>query len=244
MCSVIFMKLIIIRHGDPDYEHDTLTEKGVREAKLLSERISKLDVKAFYCSPLGRAQDTASYTLDKMNRSTQTLPWLCEFEGKILSGLKYISCWDRLPSEWTKYPEHYDYNEWYNSKIMRYGNVERKYKTVCNGIDELLKTHGYEHQGNIYKVNNSNHDTIVLFCHFGVECVLLSHIMSCSPMVFWHNFVALPTSVTTLITEEREKGIAAFRCQQFGDISHLYAGGEEPSFAARFCECFDDDTRH
>ena len=61
------MKLIIIRHGDPDYEHDTLTPKGVREAKLLSERISKLDVKAFYCSPLGRAQDTASYTLDKMN---------------------------------------------------------------------------------------------------------------------------------------------------------------------------------
>lgn len=45
------MKLIIIRHGDPDYEHDTLTQKGVREAKLLSERISKLDVKAFYCSP-------------------------------------------------------------------------------------------------------------------------------------------------------------------------------------------------
>ena len=134
MNSVIFMKLIIIRHGDPDYEHDTLTPKGVREAKLLSERISKLDVKAFYCSPLGRAQDTASYTLDKMNRSAQTLPWLCEFEGKILSGLKYISCWDRLPSEWTKYPEHYDYNEWYNSKIMRRGNVERKYKTVCNGI--------------------------------------------------------------------------------------------------------------
>lgn len=41
------MKLIIIRHGDPDYENDTLTVKGVREAKLLSERISKLDVKHF-----------------------------------------------------------------------------------------------------------------------------------------------------------------------------------------------------
>lgn len=238
------MKLIIIRHGDPDYEHDTLTEKGVREAKLLSKRISKLDVKAFYCSPLGRAQDTASYTLEKMNRSAETFPWLCEFEGKILDGLKLVQCWDRLPSQWTKYPEHYDYNSWYNSKIMKHSNVKKKYKEVCNGLDELLKKHGYEHQGNIFKVNNSNHDTIVLFCHFGVECVLLSHIMSCSPMVFWHNFVALPTSVTTLITEEREEGIAAFRCQQFGDISHLYAGGEEPSFAARFCECFGDDTRH
>ena len=238
------MKLIIIRHGDPDYEHDSLTQKGVREAQLLSDRISQLDVKAFYCSPLGRAQDTASYTLNKMNRTAETLPWLCEFEGKIVSGLKLVSCCDRLPSVWTKYPEHYDYDNWYKSKIMRYGTVERKYKNVCEGIDELLKKHGYEHDGRVYKVNNSNHDTIVLFCHFGVECVLLSHIFSCSPMVLWHNFVALPTSVTTLITEERERGIASFRCQQFGDISHLYKGGEEPAFAARFCECFDDDTRH
>lgn len=238
------MKLIIIRHGDPDYENDTLTVKGVREAKLLSERISKLDVKAFYCSPLGRAQDTASYTLSKMNRTAETLPWLCEFEGKIFDGDKLVQCWDRLPSCWTKYPEHYDYNTWYNSEIMKNSNVEKKYKEVCSGIDELLKKHGYEHNGNVYNVKDSNHDTIVLFCHFGVESVILSHIMSCSPMIFWHNFVALPTSVTTLITEEREQGIATFRCLQFGDVSHLYAGGEEPSFQARFCECFDDDTRH
>ena len=36
------MKIVIIRHGDPDYEKDSLTEKGWREAKLLAERISKL----------------------------------------------------------------------------------------------------------------------------------------------------------------------------------------------------------
>ena len=35
------------------------------------------------------------------------------------------------------------------------------------------------------------------------------------------------------------------RMCSFGDISHLYAGGEEPAFAARFCECFDnEDERH
>ena len=57
------MRLLIVRHGDPDYEHDTLTEKGWREAELLSERLSKLNVKEFYVSPLGRAKDTASLTL-------------------------------------------------------------------------------------------------------------------------------------------------------------------------------------
>lgn len=238
------MKLIIVRHGDPDYVHDTLTQKGVREAELLSRRLAATDIDYVYCSPLGRARDTASYTLEKINKSAQLLPWLREFEGKIRRGIKYVSCWDRLPSEWTELSEHYDYDKWSETRLMHSLSVEKEYKNVCDGIDGLLKKHGYEHSSNSFKVINSNHDTVVLFCHFGVECVILSHIMHCSPMILWHNFVALPTSVTTLVTEEREQGTAVFRCLQFGDTGHLLLGGEEPSFAARFCECFDDDTRH
>ena len=53
------MKLLIIRHGDPDYSIDSLTEKGWKEAELLKKRLLKLDISAFYVSPLGRAQATA-----------------------------------------------------------------------------------------------------------------------------------------------------------------------------------------
>ena len=56
------MRLLIVRHGDPDYSIDSLTEKGWKEVEYLSERLSKLDVKDFYVSPLGRAKDTASLT--------------------------------------------------------------------------------------------------------------------------------------------------------------------------------------
>jgi len=59
--------------------------------------------------------------------------------------------------------------------------------TVCDGIDELLARHGYIHDGKIYRVERENSDTVVLFCHFGVECVLLSHILKISPVVLWHN---------------------------------------------------------
>ena len=31
------MKLLIIRHADPDYEIDSLTETGHREARLLAD---------------------------------------------------------------------------------------------------------------------------------------------------------------------------------------------------------------
>lgn len=35
------MRIIFIRHGDPNYENDCLTEKGEREAKLLAKRVAK-----------------------------------------------------------------------------------------------------------------------------------------------------------------------------------------------------------
>ena len=56
------MKLIFIRHGDPDYERDSLTEKGWKEAALLAKRIAPMQVRDSFCSPLGRAKDTASLT--------------------------------------------------------------------------------------------------------------------------------------------------------------------------------------
>ena len=74
------MKLLIVRHGDPDYTIDSLTEKGWKEVEFLSEKLSKLDIKDFYVSPLGRAKDTASLTLKKMNRTATECDWLREFD--------------------------------------------------------------------------------------------------------------------------------------------------------------------
>lgn len=241
------MKLLIIRHADPDYSIDSLTKTGWKEAELLSERISKLDIKAFYTSPLGRAKDTASLTLKKMNRDATECPWLREFDRAIArpDADKLIIPWDWLPADWTAVPEHFDYQKWHTTDIMKAGHVKEEYDWVTTELDKLLATHGYERENNYYRAVEANNDTIVLFCHFGLECVLLSHLLNVSPMVLWHGMCAAPSSVTTLVTEERRKGYAYFRMSSFGDISHLYAGGEEPSFAARFCETYDNaDERH
>lgn len=68
------MRILIIRHGDPDYEKDSLTQKGWHEAELLADKMEKTDVTAFYVSPLGRAQDTASVTLKRLGRNAKTYP--------------------------------------------------------------------------------------------------------------------------------------------------------------------------
>ncbi len=189
------MRILIVRHGDPDYEKDSLTPKGFREAELLAERLCKLDVKAFYCSPLGRAQDTARPTLQRLGRSAETLDWLQEFRGQVRRGLKVEGCWDRLPSYWCREDNYYSADAWLNTRLMQSKNVEKEYRYVCRNLDTLLAQHGYRHNGRVFDVVDGNHDTIVLFCHFGVEAVLLSHLLSVSPMPLWHNFVALPLSV-------------------------------------------------
>lgn len=238
------MKLLLIRHGDPDYTIDSLTEKGHREASLLAERIAPMDIAAYYMSPLGRAQKTAEYTLNKVGKSAETLDWAREFDVLIDdgSGGKRIA-WDMLPESWTAIPDYYDKDKWSDVPIMKAAEMRSGIEMVYNGLDDLLENHGYKREGNFYRAVTPNEDTIALFCHFGVTCVMLSHLLGISPMVLWHGTIAAPTSVTTLVTEERRDGISSFRMTAFGDISHLYKFDEEPAFAGRFCEMFSNGSQ-
>lgn len=239
------MKILIVRHGDPDYSIDSLTPTGWVEAELLSHRLSKLDVKQFYVSPLGRAKDTAKATLEKMGRTAIVKPWLRE-PGPPKEMEDRLDCfWDWLPQEWTQNPDFYDPDKFWNAPIFREAGLEATIREIWAGLDELLADHGYVREGNVYRVVEPNEDTLVLVCHFGLQCVLLSHLLRVSPMILWHGTCAAPTSVTTVVTEERRKGIASFRMTGFGDTSHLYVANQPPAFAARFCETYDNmDQRH
>ena len=77
------MRLLFIRHGDPDYENDTVTEKGKREVELLAQRAESLELGHCFVSPLGRAQDTAAPSLARTGKNAETLDWLEEFPAKI-----------------------------------------------------------------------------------------------------------------------------------------------------------------
>lgn len=242
------MRILIIRHGDPDYEHDSLTEKGKREAQLLAEKLKNEKIDYFYSSPLGRARLTCRYVAEAHGKDSEVVvyPWLQEFghtytmpDGEVRHHI-----WDMLPEEWTDNKPLYDVGEWQQVDFFGKESIQKSYGSVVEPLDELLKKHGYMRTGRYYQTEQGNHDTIAIFCHFGLEMILLSHLLNISPVSLTHHFTALTSSVTTLYTEERRKGKAIFRCCGFGDIGHLYMGGEEPSFAARFCEVYEDETRH
>ena len=244
------MKLLLIRHGEPDYSIDSLTPKGWREAEYLSEKLVKMDLTDIYVSTMGRAKDTAAPTLQKLNREAVECEWLREFVKVQIhrpdaeKGKTQIA-WDWMPGDWTKDARLFSKDHWQENEIMKEGNAKAEYDRVTGCFDKLLAEHGYVRDGAVYRAEKSNCDTLVFFCHFGVIGVLLSHLLNTSPMIIWQGACALPTSVTTLVTEERQQGTAIFRMLSFGDTSHLYVKGEEPSFAARFCECYGSkEERH
>lgn len=241
------MKVVIIRHGEPDNPNNTLTKHGFKEVEALSEYLKDFKFDDVYVSPLPRAQLTAKGVLDPLNIKFTTIPWLQEFDHRVnvpYTDKKVIN-WDFLPKFFTEQDDFYDETKYLDHNVLKTGDVKKYYYEVSKGIDEILAKHGYHRKDKYYEVTNENKDNIVFFCHFGTMCVIMSHLLNIPYVVLAQTFVCLPTGITTLVTEEREKGIAQFRCMQFGNLTHLENKKIEPSFHARFCETYSSfDEKH
>lgn len=238
------MKILIIRHGCPDYEKDSLTEKGWREAEYLSEMLIKYDIRDVYCSPLGRAMDTAKPYLEKSGKTMTVLPWLREFSGTIIrpDTHKEGHAWDLMPTLWTKDEKLFSKNTWLESDIMKSGTVKEVYEETKIGIDSLLSAYGYIRDGYTYKCETNNRDTIALFCHYAMGMAIVSHFSGISPSLLWQGLFLPPSSVTTVVSEERVKGTAFFKVKQLGDTSHLYVRGEPVSNSGLYNEIYSETS--
>lgn len=157
------MKLIIIRHADPDYSIDSLTPTGWEEARLLAERVAKWEVKAVYTSPLGRAKDTAGLSLNKLGMQVEVKDWLREFPIRVPKNGREDDCaWDWLPADWTPVDAYYHPTDWMETPAFAQAGAKEAYRRVTDGLDALLETHGYRREGRFYRAVHANSDTVVL----------------------------------------------------------------------------------
>lgn len=228
------MKIIMIRHGDPDYRKDFLTEKGEREAACLAKWIKQFDpeVDAYYVSPLGRAKETCRVCLEPLGKEATVLPWIEEYTGRAFHPRKgYVRhAWDFYPGDWTKDEKLFSADEWLDSPLYADPSCKKGYLAITEGFDGLLKEYGYERDGHVFRTNWGEdgpcEKTIVIFCHMIATLTVVAHLTGIAAPLLWHGFFSAPTGLTVIETEERDPGTAWFRVRAMGEVAHLLCEGE------------------
>ena len=79
------MILYIVRHGDPNYKDDCLTEAGRLQAEAVGKRIAASGINEIYSSPMGRAKETAEPAARLLGLDIKIEDWSHEVKDERLT---------------------------------------------------------------------------------------------------------------------------------------------------------------
>jgi len=230
------MFLYLIRHGEPDYENDTLTKLGIKQVRLLSERFSSVKFDRIFSSPLGRARQTAIPTCIKQNKNYEVLPWLSED----LAYNAMVTDIEGKPDWWFSVQ---------NTKIITPEGAQKYesnlsqsfYASTASSFDNLLSELGYQKCVNEvctngvctnkvcnsgYRITSTNNKNVAFFCHDGISRILLSYALLIPFHILCASFSISHTGVTVLHYADTNDKFTSPRCLMFSDLSHLYKASD------------------
>jgi probable phosphoglycerate mutase len=223
------MLLYIIRHGDPDYETDSLTPKGRKQALALAKRLAVNGLDKIYSSPLGRARQTAKATCELLNLAMETEDWTSE--NRAYMDLSVIHEDGRrgwifqqqrtniLNDDTILLGQNWDLADCYQGYTNDFkGGVQK----IRDASDEFLSRHGYTRDGGIYRITDPNDDRVAVFCHQGFGITWLSHLLNIPPHIFWSGFDLTHSGVTIVHFENYANGVTVPTCLVLSDTSHIY----------------------
>ncbi len=225
------MRLVFVRHGEPDYQHDCLTEVGKEQAAKTAIRLKGEDIKAIYASPMGRAVETASYTAKDHGLEIIPLNFMHEIDwGHVKEGenLEHDGHpWSLGYKLLIENPEYIGSSAWDEHHYFKNNRCLDYYKLVAEGFDKFLASLGLVRKNGIYEYERENNDTIALFAHGGSGAVMFSHVLN---LPFPFVLTTLPYGVcsVSIIDFEAQMGNKAVpRLELFNDMGHLGNYGME-----------------
>ncbi len=224
------MLFFYIRHGDPIYEPDSLTELGYQQADALAKRLALYGIDRIYASSSNRAILTAKPTCDLLCKDMEILDfanehytrkefdmvrdgrsrWLYQDpEARLLFADDAILS---LGQNWYEHPEMLAYKD----------GIER----IRRETKQFFLSLGYEHIENTgkYKVLKQNNERVAFFAHHGFGMAFLSVILGIPYPQFANHFDMTHTGMTVIEFSE-ENGYAIPRVLTLSSDSHLYHEG-------------------
>ena len=215
------MRLIFVRHGEPDYVRDCLTETGKKQAAAAAVRLEREGITEIYASPQGRAAETAAYTAARLGLPVRTLEYMHEISWGGPDVPERGHPWtlsDRMISE-----EDFDFysQDWRKHPYFA-NNVAVKYlDAIAPAFDEFLLAHGYRHEGTRFFCETDISRNVALFSHGGSGACVLSHLLA---LPFPYVATVMPYEFTSVIILEFPVRMGEYVhpwIELFNDAAHI-----------------------
>ena len=199
------MRIIIVRHGDPDYARDALTELGKKQAAAVAERLMDEGIEEIYSSPLGRAKETAEAFAELSGiRSIHMLDFMREIRFGFGEALYETgNPWEEVDKMAEEGKEILDPN-WHEWPFFKENIATVDVDDIASATDDWLRELGYEREGLYYRctTEDDTEHTVALFCHGGSGTAMIARILNL-PFPYLCAIIRMRhTSITTIRMEK------------------------------------------
>ena len=215
------MRIIFVRHGEPDYEHDCLTDRGLVQAEAAAARLEGEGIEEILSSPMGRARQTAQCTARRLRLPVRVLEYMHEIswggEGIPHNGHPWTL------GECMIAEEDFDFyaKDWRQHPYFEKNAATGYFDMISEGIDGFMSEHGYRHEGSRFFCSEDKEKTVALFSHGGSGACALSHLLT---LPFPYVSTVMPydyTSVTVLAFPVSPGEYVHPRIELFNDHAHI-----------------------
>ncbi|MBQ7990291.1 MAG: histidine phosphatase family protein [Oscillospiraceae bacterium] len=218
------MRLLFIRHGDPDYQNDCLTPTGHEQAEKAAHRLASENIDKIYASCMGRARQTAGYTARLTGKDVEIL----DFMREIVWG--YDEDYQPEASPWViadkMADEGMDAGDpmWEENRYFKGNRCVDNVHMIAEEFDKLLLTLGYRREGGLYRciTDTDNDRTVALFSHGGSSSAAMSHILGIPFPLVCSTFHLDLTSVCVLRFDSRPGSRRMPVIELLNDARHIH----------------------
>ncbi len=220
------MRIVFVRHGDPDYANDRLTALGRRQAYAAAVRLREERIEKIYSSPMGRATETAGIAADVLGlEEPEILDFMHELQWGSADGSPLFAGghpW-AIVDEMARQGIALNRPDWRETPWFRVNRVVDCVDRVEAGIDDWLAGFGYVREGTHYRhtVEEQRHKTVAIFSHGGSSCAAMGHILGL-PFPYAIALLHLDFAGITVVRLDSRAGVGALpQLKYVNDAGHL-----------------------
>ena len=219
------MRIVFVRHGEPNYEQDCLTPKGKLQAQAAAQRLLREKIEEVYSSTMGRAKETADAFCAASGLSYKTLDFMRELDWGSVDGTPIYAdghpwfCANQMASLGLALNDP----DWENSAYFKNNKATGIVKNIQAKTDQWLLDLGLERNGHGYRAvpGKKQDKTVALFSHGGSSSAAIGHILNipfpltCALFHFGHTGI-------TILRFDTTPGLTAVPCiELLNDMAHI-----------------------